>query len=244
MKVVVYTALFGDIDRLWSPCSLVMDGCEHVCFSDRPRRQVGLWAGRGRLQSGTKDMNAPPFWDVRIVPKGKLDGRCAARYYKTCSHICLPDADVTVWVDGNLRLLISPKKAARQWLRGGHLAAFKHPIRKCLYAEARTCMRTPRGREYGKDIVRQVAAYRKQGMPENWGLAETRCVVRVNSEKASKMNEAWWAEIQEYSPRDQISLPYVCWKQGLRWSIIPGRISVFRGLGGISGDFWCIKHRE
>jgi len=241
MNIVVYTALFGECDRLWSPQPLAVGGCRHVCFSEKPRRQVGLWQNESQMKPGTGDMGSPPVWEVKVVPKQGND-RLSARHYKTLPHRYLPDADITIWVDGNIRLLVTPQYAVGHWLKGGQLAIFNHHDRDCLYDEAKFCLRVPRGVIYKQELAQQTAAYRSAGMPAHWGLAETRCVIRMKGPKVQEMGELWWSEIQAHSPRDQVSLPYVCWKVGLRWNVIPGRVRLFRSPGGATGQFWCLMH--
>jgi len=186
-------------------------------------------------------MTTPRVWEVRVVPN-QGDDRTSARHYKVLPHRYLPEADITIWVDGNLRMLVTPQKAVLQWLGTAPLAAFKHPVRDCLYDEVKHCLIVPRAKLYANKLRRQAAAYEKVGMPRHWGLAETRCVIRVNTEKTHELGELWWNEIQHHSPRDQVSLPYVCWRIGIKWNEIPGRIRISDSPGRASGSFWCIKH--
>jgi hypothetical protein len=53
------------------------------------------------------------------------------------------------------------------------------------------------------------------------------------------LNEAWWEEMTRGSVRDQVSLPYVCWKAGLRWDVIPGKL-----VPGMRGEFSCVRHAK
>lgn len=241
MKIVVYTALFGKRDKLWSVFPLALGGCEHVCFSDRPRQQKGLWSVDRKLLMGSESLPALPSWDVRVVPILKKSARRTARYYKTLSHKHFPEADVTIWVDANVRLLVTPQVAVKKWLGDAVLATFKHPDRKCLYQEATFCLGKS-GKGNRAALRRQANAYLKEGMGRRWGLAETKCIIRRHTSEVNALNEAWWKEISTYSLRDQISLPYVCWKLGLRWRIIPGRASWHPVRGQSSTDFWFIHH--
>jgi len=220
VNLVVYSALFGDKDPLWSPPPVAMQGARYVLFTERYRREVGLWSRSG-LFEGSRAVSSPvPAWEQQVVevPYG---ARRTARYYKTMSHKVLPDADVTVWIDSNIRLLITPRKALKRWLKDNDLLVFRHPDRKCLFQEARVCLEWHKGDS--SRIRSQVEAYEKEGMPYDWGLASTRCVIRTRRTRVLRLNEAWWKEIQTYSVRDQISLPYVCWKLGMRWGLIPGK---------------------
>jgi len=135
------------------------------------------------------------------------------------SHKFLPDADVWIWVDSNVRLLVSPEELVSKWLPDGcDLATFNHPQRNCLYGEAAECIK--RKKDTASAIGNQTQAYLAEGMPRNWGLAETRVFIRRNTPQIRALNEALWNEIKTRSVRDQIALPYVCWKLGLRWAAI------------------------
>lgn len=217
MKIIVYTAIVGKIDRLWSVCPVASRNAEHVCFSDQPLREVGLWNGK-RILLDTGELIAPKTWEIRqIVPE--WGPRRTARHYKCLPHRYLPNADVWIWVDGNVRLTIPPQTAIRDWLKRD-LMTFNHPERACLYVEAEFCAK------YHKDkaeiLEAQTKRYREEGMPLGWGLAETRCVIRRNTPEICTLNEAWWAEIEAGSQRDQVSFPYVCWRAGIQWDAIPG----------------------
>jgi hypothetical protein len=58
--------------------------------------------------------------------------------------------------------------------------------------------------------------YRKQGFPENYGLAANRIIIRRKSEELEKLMESWWEELNTFSRRDQLSLFYVIWKTGFK----------------------------
>jgi hypothetical protein len=148
-----------------------------------------------------------------------------------------PDADVWIWVDGNVRLLIPPSQAVDKWLKGD-LAIFNHPDRECLYQEAEFCGK--HGKDSSAVLNQQVKGYNAQGMPRKWGLAETRCVIRRNTGTIRDFNEQWWGELSTKSIRDQVSLPFICWGMGLRWDVIPGRTWV----KNTSPWFWFRKHKS
>ena len=232
MKIVVYTAIIGQIDRLWSVCPTVRGKAAYVCFSDIARKEAGLWSGKRLLEKRSPGL---PIWKVRQV-KQQWNPRRTARHYKCLPHRYLPDADIWIWVDGNVRLTTSPEDAVRRWLHSD-LATFNHPDRNCLYSEAAFCAK------YHVDIPSvlktQTDKYRAKGMPVRWGLAETRCVIRRNTPAMREFNEAWWAEIERGSLRDQISFPFVCWSKGIRWTTIPGRC----GPIAPKGPFYYVGHR-
>jgi hypothetical protein len=237
MRIIVYTAIFGEIDRLWSVYPLAWGKTPHLLFTDRERREVGLWTDErpAKLRQGTHTMSTPPIWEAQLI-EPEWDNRRTARHFKACPHRYI-DADVWIWVDGNVRLLAPPEVIVEQYLGGDDLAIFRHPDRACLFAEAQFCA------QHGKDkpavLQAQTDRYKREGMPRNWGLPETRVVIRRNTPQMRELGEAWWAEMERHSVRDQVSIPYVCWKLGIRWKEIPGRC----WPGNKSEHFYYAKHR-
>lgn len=238
-KIVVYTALFGDVDRLWSVPPIVVPGAKYIVFTEKPRREVGLWThsfswDRPAVIPGTEEVTSPTHsWEQRIV-KMTYEPRKTARYYKSMAHKVLRGVDVSIWVDANVRLLLEPWVAVKRWLGEGVLATFSHPDRTCLYEEARTCQRLRIGD--ARRITSQMKYYRQEGMPHRFGLAETRCVIRRHTKQVASLNELWWKEVQARSLRDQISFPFVCWKQGISWKVIPGNVKDHK-------EFWFTYHQ-
>lgn len=237
-KIVIYTALFGDADRLWSVPAVLASGVKYVAFVEKPHREVGLWTydfgiERPRVLEGTEEVSPiTRTWEQRIV-KPSYENRKSARYFKVMAHRVLREADISIWVDANVRLLLPPAKTALDWLSRRDLVVFKHPVRKCIFEEAEACRRLEKGKA---DLIKaQVRAYKKAGMPRYWGLVSTRCVMRRHTLEVAKLNEAWWKEIQQHSLRDQISLPFVCWREKFQWEMIP------RGIRR-NNDFWFIPH--
>lgn len=202
MKLVVYTAIFGQIrDKLYPPQNAAED-VPYVAYMDAEELpEVGGWEIRR------------PVWHLP-------DARRKARKHKLLSHRLHPEADYTLWVDGCLTPVVDPWDLVDRYLRNTDLCVFRHAQRKCLYQEVEACVRL---RKDDPRIMRaQVAKYRREGYPYHNGLAETTAVLRRHSEKIRRLNEAWWAELAANSLRDQLSLDYVCWKHGIRYSVFSG----------------------
>ncbi len=235
MKIVVYSALFGNQDPLWSVPPTAQRNATYVLFTEKKRREVGLWTGfRGtpEILRGTNTIACPqPTWEQRIVkfPHGY---RMSARYAKAMAHELLPEADFSIWVDSNIRLLIAPRRAIK-WLRSRDFAGFKHPDRDCIYEEIKAC-KVLRKSSIAK-LSSQRNAYKRAGMPKHRGLLSTRSFIRKHTPRIAELNELWWEELLKRSERDQVSLPFVCWKMGLKWSHIPGKATECT-------HYWFVPH--
>jgi hypothetical protein len=205
--LAVYTAIFGDIpDPLHPPRGYRTDPeVRYVCFTDRADRF---------------DRSEP--WEIRPAVWTHPDPRRMARYHKVLSHLVLPEADFSLWLDGNIRLMIDPWTIIDRHLVGGHeIATFRHPDRNCVYEELEACIRLEK--DGVERMRRQVDGYRAEGYPPRLGLAETRVVARRHSNRVREFNRAWWSELDAGSVRDQLSFNVVLWRLGLDCGFLKGQ---------------------
>lgn len=205
-RLVVYTAIFGAIpDALLAPAGFRRDpSVEYFCFTDRPERVGG----------GSPWIARPPAWS-------HADPRRSARFHKTQPHLLFPDAGYSLWLDGNIQLASDPWAPIDAHLgSGADVAAFSHRLRDCLYEELEACIRLKK--DDPEVMRRQVERYRSLGYPAHHGLAETGVLARRHSAPVAAFDQAWWDEISSGSVRDQISFPFVLWRQGLAFSPLRG----------------------
>jgi hypothetical protein len=194
--VVVYTANIASYDQVREPA---VDG-RFVLFTD------------GEPVKG---------WEVHRI-EGGYDARKQARMLKVLSHT-LSDAEVTIWHDANVQLLVPAVEVVKAWLDGMDVATFRHPVRDCIYAEAGVCKW--KGKDSPAVIETVLGNYQVEGFPEHYGLAETTVVVRRNNARVTEFNNLWWSAMVRGSLRDQLSFDYVRW-------LMEGRIEVNEVPGG------------
>lgn len=202
-KVVTYTAIIGDYDKLYEPYFKTPD-TEMVCFTDNPR-----------LISDN--------WKIVLVDRPLGDPVRCARRLKVLSHRLFPEANITIWVDGNLELLKAIDIGTASMLVSNRaVSAYHHCVRKDVMSEAEFC--SDKGLDNARVIWHQMAQYREEGFPDDVGLAHTSFLVRRNVPEATMFNEAWWREIENGSRRDQLSFDYCRWRLGVEMSWIRGSI--------------------
>lgn len=122
------------------------------------------------------------------------------------------DTDYSLWIDGNLKLLIPPEELLI-YLKDHDIAMFKHPTRDCLYDEAMECAR--QRLDDPETIINQVKKYEVEGFGKNRGLCEGGFILRRHTERVERFNNAWWSEYSRHSVRDQVSMFYALDKAGL-----------------------------
>lgn len=188
MKKIIYTAIFGDTDFLKEPLKTT-PGFEYVCYTDNPY-----------LTSKT--------WDIEVVGAG--DPKKLSRYVKIPNHF--KEYDLSLYIDATFTIkrtidLFALNKRDGIWLNS-------HPQRQCLYEEAQVVI--DKGLDDPQTVINQISRYKAEGLPEQNGLYRCGIMVRnPKDERVTEMCDLWWQEVENGSWRDQISMPYACWKTGV-----------------------------
>jgi hypothetical protein len=215
----VYTALYGGYDRLIEPCEQDLE-VDWICFTDDPDLESATWqivhdAGHG----------ATP--------------RLSSKWPKAVPHLALPNHRWTIWVDANMA--VDNPAFAREALgfvddRG--IALFAHPQRTCIYDEARACQRIPQCRDL--PVLEQVDSYRAEH-PRRWGLYACGTIARDrDAGPVRALGEDWYAEMERWTPRDQLSFPVAARRAGVRPAVFPHHLHRHRGIDAVV----CRLHRQ
>jgi len=124
------------------------------------------------------------------------------------------DADYSIWIDGNITLLVDPGLLVGEFLGDADISVWKHFDRNCIYKE-HTAARglfengTICNENVYTEINSQIEEYKNKEFPKNFGLGECNVIIRKHSPQIEAFNNYWWSEICRWSFRDQISFPYI-----------------------------------
>ena len=216
-KKVIYTSIFGSEYYLHDP-EVDMEGWDFICFTDNPNYESN-------------------YWKVVLTPK-IYDGARDSKKPKILPHRYLKDYDISVWVDGDVKITDDINQLVDKYLYDKDYAVFNHEfcgitttgnlnVRKCIYDEAKFIkwLGDNHPRKHYKDdlnvINNQVNRYREEGYPENNGQARNTILIRRHNNKdIIKTMEDWWIEVKYGSKRDQLSFPYVSWRNKLDFNFI------------------------
>ena len=210
-KKVVYTSIFGSEYYLHDP-EMKLDGWDFVCFTDRTDFKSDVWTIRPTLKiyDGARDSKKP-----KILP-----------------HRYLQEYDISVWIDGDAKIIGDINYLVDTYLKDKGYAVLNHKYcgginsRICIYEEAKFIkwLGDTHQKHYkdNLDVINsQVDRYRKEGYPENNGQARNTVIFRRHNDKdIIKTMEEWWTELKYGSKRDQLSFPYVAWKNNLDFNFI------------------------
>ena len=213
-RLVVYTAMFGDYDDLFVPRPEQAERCDFVIFTDQP--------------------DVPPPWQRRPVSYATRNRFKRNRFYKLLPHRLFPDYRWSLYVDGNVDLRIDPVEFLDRYERDGpDFLVFRHPRRASILEELAACIDLRK--DSAELMVRQVAGYFEDGFRHAFALSENNIMLRRHNDPALvALSEAWWAEVQSKSHRDQLSLSYVVEKTAYRGiALFDGGRSIARHYPGV-----------
>ncbi len=196
-KIVVYTCVTGGYDERVEPlfCNSEVD---YVFLTDNKK------------VSSKK-------WQVKIVDNPeRLDAAKLNRYYKMHPWEVFKDYDYAIYVDGNLKIVSDLSSFVNKVNEKYGFALSLHSRREKLTDELKACKMTKRGNY--KKLKEQVERYLNEGYPDNYGMLEAPVIVfNLKNEFMKKVMNEWWEEfLRADSGRDQFSLPYVLWKNGVK----------------------------
>ena len=197
MKVVVYTAIFGDYDTLKDPYRYFSQGIDYICFTNQ------------NIESD--------IWKVIKVPLWNNNPIKTARMYKILPHKYLSEYDVSIWVDANIlikgdlmELIIYNKY---DFYCYSHYAVIG-TYRDCVYEEAKIVLYLEK--DIPEKVYKQMTKYYNERYPKNNGLYITTILIRNHNNVSviDAMNR-WWKEVMDGSHRDQLSINYAIYNSNL-----------------------------
>lgn len=195
MNITVYSCLTGGKDVPQSQPQ--EEGVRYVLFTDQ-------------------EIEAPG-WEV-IPTKFHKSNRRTARKYKVLSHKYFPEADYTIWIDANMKMEYSPSYYVKIYMDREFIACRPHPTWGCIYTEALKILQFKY--EEPEIVKKWTEVLVKDDYPERRGLAETGFLVRKNCKMLNTFENYWWACIEDYSQRDQLSFDYSHWKLKTTYKLI------------------------
>jgi hypothetical protein len=212
--ITVYTVIVANYDNLAAlPVQAIAPGVRYVCFSDRPR-QVRPW-------------------EIQPFPQALADPHRMSRIPKMLPHLLLPEAEVSVYMDGAITLCAPPKQMVAELLGDADIALFRHPTNKSIHDE-RNFYQNLHG-YVPDDVEAEYQHYCALGIPITGDFWAGGFLLRRHNDRVAKFNELWMREFLLGSANDQFSLYYalttVARDAGLVVRSLPGYYSAEGRLG-------------
>lgn len=198
---VLYTCItngYDDIGEIACP-GYINYNWDYVCFTDDEKLIETKYIG---------------VWEIRPLAFTSLDNTRNNRWHKIHPHVLFPEHKESIYIDANIDIL-SPYLFDAISKVDKPFIAPRHPIHSCVFKEFELVL--SEFLDDPKRILEERAIISQSGMPAMYGLTENNILYRRHHEASivSVMNE-WWEMVEKYSRRDQLSLSWLLWKNGIR----------------------------
>jgi hypothetical protein len=201
LKIIVYSCITGDyVNSIIKQPNIhnnyINKNFEYLFFTDNKIAIGEPWKKReidGLNGFGSKDKN---------------------RFIKINPHIFLPEHDISIYIDGDIQINSDLNELLQTIISSdGSIFLYEHYLRDCIYDEANACAND--SLELIWRIASQMRRYKSESFPRKLGLYEGNIIIRKNNIHTIKLMEAWWHEYYFGAKRDQLSLTYCSWKNGI-----------------------------
>lgn len=149
-------------------------------------------------------------WQTIYKPLCCGSARMNHKYVKFNSHRVLPTYDYTIWIDLGWQIE-SPTfiEACIEYLKENSIV-MSSSNRTTMHEEIQAARTAPKYIDSLLDL--QEEDYVKAGFPDNFPyMCGTAIILRDNSEKVKRVNEAVWDQLCQYGSLCQAAFPFVLW---------------------------------
>lgn len=197
-KIAVYTCVVGGYDKVNDP-TIINENIDYFIFSDHD------------IQS--------KIWNQRSIPSKLLElgnNTLINRYLKFHPQELFDGYDYVIYVDGNVQVSSDITPLLKYTENRLGVVFHSHGYRDSIYDEVEVLIKVVKRGDSDK-LTKQIAGYRQEGFPDNYGLPEATIIITdLSNNMAITFFTQWWEEfLKSQSLRDQIALPYVLWKNGI-----------------------------
>jgi len=201
-KIVVYTCITGNYDSIKEPL-YVNDKIDYYIITDMNVPSDSVWK--------KIDINS-------IKTLQEYNAADKNRFVKFFPNVIFPQYDYSIYIDGVIQIVADLEPIVEDMgkcLLGVH----RHNARNCIYDEAKAIIYAKRA---PKDkVLEQTTRYKNEGYPQNNGLYENTILIRKHNDiSCINLMKAWWEEYMISCKRDQLSLPYIIWKNKFNYKDI------------------------
>ena len=216
-RIAVYTVVFGNYDNIREPV-FIPDNCDYYIVTDQDIPDNSIW----------KKVDISRFdSDINILTNKEKN-----LFFRSHPDLLFSEYEYSIYIDGNV-MPITDLTELINYLGNCGIGIFWHPGRQCIYDECRACMYF--GMISSEQGEKHIEYLETNQMPHNYGLLET-CVIarKHNLDICKKVMNDWWNEFMHTPRRDQLSLTYVLYKNGITVDEVAFPCGFMKDHGGVA----------
>jgi hypothetical protein len=201
-SILIFTATFSAYDIVLPPIKKTPNA-DYVIITNDESMQV-------------------PGWTVKVVDVSNFStDKEANLYYRALIHEILLGYDISIYVDGNIRILNDLTILINDFAESdADVSLHRHPQRDFVYEELGAVIQK-KPKLNAVRLINEVEQYFADGLPEKARVIDTGVIFKKHASTEMKKTMSLWYETYSVTlTRDQLSFPYVIWKTGLNVKIM------------------------
>ncbi len=200
-KIAIYTTNFGHYDNIYPTLEFNELNIDWFYFTDN--------------KNINNNVNG---WNIKHFEVLDKNPRLTSRYYKINSHEILPEYDIIIYIDSNMQILNKNfiNFCLYHYNEELGFTIQKHNKRTNIFQEYDVLFNRYYNKKYNEKLLVQIEDYKKNNFIAETPLYLGGLLIRNNNENTKKINETWYNEFKKYPFRDQLSLPYILWKNNYK----------------------------
>ncbi len=204
-RISVYTCVFGDYDSIYEPITQP-NNIDYYVITDKPEVKSKTW----------KVYNIQQFEPI-LVGMTNVEKN---RWFKMHPvEVFGGQYRYSIYIDGNI-LPVTDFTEYINKIGDAGIAMFSHRYNDCIYQEALNNIYLIK-KTATEEINKQILYLKENGMPEQFGMTTCNVIARDHyNTNCNCLMTDWWDEFYRKCSRDQLSFPYVVWKNGFKMSDI------------------------
>lgn len=197
-RIAVYMVVFGEYDQLTEPyCS--PDNIDYWIITDQNYDLSHSKWKKYDISGFEKELEG-----LNNIEKN--------RYFKMHPMTVFDKYRYSLYVDGNVQIITDVTEYVYHIGKTG-ISVHMHRCRDCVYEEAEAVVQAKKATR--AIIDKHIQHLRECGFPQHYGLLECNVIMREHTLLCKKIMDEWWFEFLTNSRRDQLSLPYVLYKNNV-----------------------------
>lgn len=204
-RIAIYTCITGNYDILREPL-FVPDNCDFYVVTDQEIPRTSSWI----------KIDPVEYFDDYLSEDDRHNPIVVSRLFKMLPFMFLKNYRFSIYIDANFKIYTDLTEFIYRLNLNYGMGFFLHQDRQCVYDEIKQCIKL--GKDTSERLENCVKYMNDNDMPEHYGLLAGGIIVRDHeNDRMTSVMWDWWEEYKKLSVRDQISLPYILYKN----SIVP-----------------------
>lgn len=204
-RIAVYTCIFGKYDEIVEPLCFP-NNIDYYIITDQELPNDSHWIIKNISE-----------YDAYIENMTSVEKN---RWFKMHPDVLFPEYEYSIYIDGNIMPVSDFTEFINRIDKTVGIGMFWHKYNNCVFDEALyniyAVKKVPK-----EEIKSHVEYLIEQGMPEDYGMVTCNVIARQHhNEVCKRVMSEWWEEFCGHSQRDQMSFPFVLWKNGIAVSSV------------------------